>query len=316
MGIPFHSPAEDFTFARRVIVALACTQSGLFQALDEGSATVEDLDRLGLDPRAMRIVVRAACEAGLIDKDENGALSLAAPGRAYLERSQPVSPFSHWLGLFETWSKLPDTLRTGKPVPKEKSPKRTARFMAAMASRSTESVNLVADALNERLGPGHILDLGGGPGVYCRAMIDRGWKATLFDQPQMIAHVRKEYGLDNVPGLEFAEGNFLETLPEGDFSLVLMGNVLHIFSTATNRALLKKITQKYANLEGIAILDAVVGHSPGAELFAVNMLVNTEEGDSYSLEEMSSWLSGVGFSPAELIDTTPEAHRLVFARKA
>ena len=316
MAIPLQSPSEDFTFVRRVIVALACTESGIFKALEDKSRHEDDLGSLGLDPRALHIVLRAACESKLIDKADDGSLTLTDVGRAYLERAQPVSPFGHWLGLLHTWSKLPEVLRTGKMVPKEKSPQRTSRFMAAMAARSSGSVNLVADAIASRLGPGQMADLGGGPGVYSRAMIERGWKATLFDRPEMLNHVRETYGLDKVPGLELVAGDFLQTLPEGDFSLVMLGNILHIFSPATNRALLKRITQKYVNLQGIAILDAVVGHSPGAELFAVNMLVNTVEGDSYSLEEIGAWLAEVGFSPAELIDTEPEPHRLVFARRA
>jgi hypothetical protein len=41
----------------------------------------------------------------------------------------------------------------------------------------------------------------------------------------------------------------------------------------------------------------------GGLIFAVNMLVNTDCGDTFSFEEISGWLSEAGFENARAIDT-------------
>ncbi|MTV48711.1 hypothetical protein GJ688_06925 [Heliobacillus mobilis] len=45
----------------------------------------------------------------------------------------------------------------------------------------------------------------------------------------------------------------------------------------------------------IAILDFVRGMSPIAELFGVNMLVNTKNGSTWTLEQYTEWLEEAGF---------------------
>ena len=49
-------------------------------------------------------------------------------------------------------------------------------------------------------------------------------------------------------------------------------------------------------------------------LFAVNMLVNTEAGDTYSFSEMSAWLSAAGFQDPRRLEA-PGPSPLVLATK-
>jgi len=49
-------------------------------------------------------------------------------------------------------------------------------------------------------------------------------------------------------------------------------------------------------------------------LFAVNMLVNTEEGDTFSFEEISGWLREAGFAKPRLLKV-PAISPLVLATK-
>jgi 3-hydroxy-5-methyl-1-naphthoate 3-O-methyltransferase len=51
-----------------------------------------------------------------------------------------------------------------------------------------------------------------------------------------------------------------------------------------------------------------------ALLFAVNMLVNTDNGDTYSLEEVSSWLTEAGFTDVRTLEA-PGPSPLVLATK-
>ena len=52
----------------------------------------------------------------------------------------------------------------------------------------------------------------------------------------------------------------------------------------------------------------------GGLLFAVNMLVNTDHGDTYSYREISSWLREAGFVNARTLDA-PGPSPLILATK-
>jgi hypothetical protein len=49
-------------------------------------------------------------------------------------------------------------------------------------------------------------------------------------------------------------------------------------------------------------------------LFAVNMLVNTEAGATFTFAEMSAWLRGAGFTDPRLLDV-PAVSPLVLATR-
>lgn len=52
----------------------------------------------------------------------------------------------------------------------------------------------------------------------------------------------------------------------------------------------------------------------GSLMFAANMLVNTDDGDTYSFEEISEWLKEAGFKDARLLEA-PGPSPLVLATK-
>jgi hypothetical protein len=49
-------------------------------------------------------------------------------------------------------------------------------------------------------------------------------------------------------------------------------------------------------------------------MFAVNMLVNTEQGNTYSFEEIGSWLAEAGFTNARTVDA-PGPSPLILANR-
>jgi hypothetical protein len=307
-------PLPNYTDVQRYVMAAACMETGLLPALGEPRAAESLAESLALDLRATMVLLRALAEAGLAEQTGD-AWTLTAEGRTFVERGAGM-PFPHQLHLLASWARLPEVTRTGRPVPRGTGEEHVARFMGAMAARAPEHVARVADRLAAIAPGGRLLDLGGGPGLFARAMIARGWKATILDRPEVIAHVRGAYGLGDVAGLTLVPGDFLETLAPGDFEVVLCANITHIFTPETNAALLARVAAAYPSLKAIAVLDFVVGVSPAAALFAVNMLVNTDAGDTYDLAAYRSWLSAAGFGAVEVIDTGgPSRHQLLIARR-
>jgi SAM-dependent methyltransferase len=116
--------------------------------------------------------------------------------------------------------------------------------------------------------------------AYAEAFAEDGARVTVFDLPEVI-ELMKEH-LD-AAGISAVGGDFNEGLPEGPFDAAYLGNVSHIYGPEENLALMKRVAGSLSPGGLIAIRDFVRGLSKGATLFAVNMLVNTESGDTYTL---------------------------------
>ena len=85
-----------------------------------------------------------------------------------------------------------------------------------------------------------------------------------------------------------------------------------------SQALLKKTFQALARGGTISIAEFLVNADRTGPLnalfFAVNMLVNTDSGDTFSFEEISSWLNAAGFTDARKLDA-PGPSPLILATK-
>jgi len=52
-----------------------------------------------------------------------------------------------------------------------------------------------------------------------------------------------------------------------------------------------------------------------ALIFAVNMLVNSDQGDTFSFEEIAGWLRDAGFTQVRSVEAPGPAPRLILATK-
>jgi hypothetical protein len=50
-------------------------------------------------------------------------------------------------------------------------------------------------------------------------------------------------------------------------------------------------------------------------MFAINMLVHTDQGGTFSLEEISAWLEDAGFEAVRTIEAPGLARRIILATK-
>jgi sugar/nucleoside kinase (ribokinase family) len=82
--------------------------------------------------------------------------------------------------------------------------------------------------------------------------------------------------------------------------MVFFSAVIHIQSGEENRRLIEK-SFRALNPEGLVVIqDFVMDEDrtapPGGAVFALNMLVNTASGDTYTESEIRDWLEGAGFA--------------------
>jgi O-methyltransferase len=117
---------------------------------------------------------------------------------------------------------------------------------------------------------------------------------------------------------KFIEGDLLEADFGSAYDVATLGHILHSEGEARSRQLLKKTLGALKSGGTIAIGEWLVNDERTEPLpslmFAVNMLVNTEEGDTFSFNEIKSWLEEAGFKDARTLEV-PGPSPLVLATK-
>ncbi len=312
----------DFETARdqasKLVLLGSAQRAGIFQALAQ-EKDIETLKRdLKADERALFIVLEALRTLGYLQKNQDKYIISKKARALFLEKGEDYvgGSLPHFLDIMGAWLSLPEIIKGEKPVAEERGT--IGAFMDAMAARPDKAVEeSVRHCLKRKKNARKVLDLGGGPGKFSKAFVNMGLSATLYDLPEAIDYVGVKYGLKDVKKLTLKKGdftkNFVEELKGELFDIVFMGNICHIYSEEENRLLIKR-AMKLLNGNGmIAIEDFVRGRSPTAEMFAVNMLANTESGGTYTEEQYKEWLKDAGFGDIEVFDVGEMQSQLITA---
>ncbi len=305
--------------ADAAVFVAAASDAGIFQALHGGPASADELaETFGFDLRAVRIVLLALVETGLVRR-EGDRFTLTE--RCARELGDPESPefagrgLPHWLRSVRASTRLAEVIRRGGPLEaraSSRSPERIARFTAAMAAAPRERLERMADlCLARNPGARSILDLGGGPGHVTRVFVSRGLHGTLVDTPDVVSHVVEAGGLRDVDGLEVVAADFnRDPLPPGPFDVVLLANVIHIYDAPSVRELLAKAVGVLAGGGVLAVAEFLRGRSARAAHLGLQMLLRSDAGDAYSDEQVRLWMAGAGLSDIR-VDSLDEDRQLV-----
>lgn len=314
--------ARGFSKAR---VLLTAVELDIFTLLaGESLSAVKVVDRLKSNLRATTIFLDALAAMDLLFKENDGyrtdpeLVSLLTEG--YDESILPS--LMHTAHLWKTWSQLTETVLGYDPAsrPGTNIEDWTKAFIGAMHVRALRD----APELVEAIDPGtaqNLIDVGGGSGSYTIGFLKTisGMRATIFDLPEVIPMAREritEEGL--IDRVTLVAGDFNEDdLPDGH-DLALLSAIIHQNSHDQNMTLYKKVYDALNPGGRIIVRDYAMSNDrtqPGSgALFAVNMLVNTEDGNSYTFEEIKGGLEKAGFEKVKLLQES-EMSSLVEAFK-
>ena len=303
--------AGGFRFA---CVLGAAAELDLFSLLDDRSMSAEEVaGRLKSDLRATAMLLDALAALGLLQKGE-GRYSVPAELRRSLVEDSPqtVLPMiRHQMNLVRTWSQLAAVTQRGEPAKCQPSVRGAEADRAAFVGAMHSVSGPIADELVARLGPPkfqHLLDVGGASGTWTLAFLRAvpGSRATIFDLPDAIAmaHDRIEQsGL--AERVRLVPGDFYsDPLPPGA-DLAWVSAIVHQHSRSHNRELFEKVRAALVPGGRILIRDIVMAADrtrpvEGA-LFAINMLVNTQSGGTFTFDELAEDLRAAGFPDPKLL---------------
>ncbi len=309
-------------------VLAAAADLDVFSPLHEKPMTAQALaSDLSTDLRATTILLDALVAMEFLTKQGNDYSVPEDAAKLLTEKSaNNVLPMvRHLANCLRSWAALAGVTQTGKPVERTPSTRGQAADQADFIGAMHNFSGPIAVEVVGKLQPlkfDHLLDIGGASGTWTMAFLNAvpEAKATLFDLPPVIsmAELRiAEAGLSDRVGL--IPGDFYaDDLPDGA-DLAWLGAICHQNSREQNRVLFTKI-HKALKDEGVVVIRDVVmdpSHtSPkGGALFAVNMLVNTQEGSTYTFDEYCHDLSEAGFGDVTLIYQDEFMNSLIRAKK-
>lgn len=307
-------------------ILLSAFELGLFEALGDGKSTSANVAaRIPADERATDRLMDALVVLGLVTKDGD-EFANAPDASDYLVPGKPgfMGELGHTANLWQTWSTLTDAVRKGTSVIERKDEARAAYvkpFIAAMhfnSSRVAPKVLQEVDLTDVR----RVLDVGGGSGAYsiafCRA--NPKIEAVVFDLPDVVpltTQYATEAGMSD--RISTTTGDFTRDELGRDFDLVFMSHILHSNSPAENAELIKRGWRALKSGGQIVVQEFIVDESrvspPWPVLFALNMLVGTKAGDTYTEGEIESWLADAGFTDISRIDPEGTGTSLVAGMK-
>jgi len=291
---------------------------GLYTLLKDQPLSAEEIaGRLGAKLRPLTIVLDALTAMELLVKEEGKYLTEASAAELLAEDAPgSVLPMVlHSANMWKRWSDL--TALVGACAVEEDPDASLRAFIGAMhvaaAPQAARIVELVKPGNAHRL-----LDVGGASGTYTIAFLRRSPRmtATLFDRPPVMEMARerlREAGLlDRVTP---AGGDFNADPLPGGHDLTFLSAIIHMNSPEQNLALYRKVHDALLPGGRIVVRDHVLSpdrtRPKGGAIFAVNMLVGTEGGNSYTFEEISDTLAQAGFNRIALIHADERMDGLV-----
>jgi predicted O-methyltransferase YrrM len=305
-------------------ILLTGAELNLFTLLARAPLSAREVaSRTGANLRALTILLDALSAMGLLVKEEDKYQS-APLSSSFLSSDSPrtVLPMVlHMAHLWERWCALTGIVKGlsapgGVGVPSRK-PDEQQAFIEAMHVIGGPLAPRIVAAVD----PGSsraLLDVGGGSGTYTLAFLraQPEMKATLFDRPQVLEIARRRFNEAGVMDrVRLQAGDFSQDeLPRGH-DLAFVSAIIHQNSPEQNLDLFAKVFRALISGGRIVIRDHVMTSDrtrpKDGAIFAVNMLVGTTGGNTYTFEDIRDALTKAGFIRVRLLQSGEQMDGLV-----
>lgn len=279
------------------------------------------------DVRAMAILLDALVALKLLVKhDQEYRVPPDVASLLSEDGPETVLPMIlHQANCLRRWAQLSRVVQTGKPAERAASIRGADADQASFIGAMDNVSGPIADSLVSEIHPGrfsHLLDIGGASGTWTVAFLRATPEATatVFDLPEVIpmAHTRiRNAGLSD--RVRLVPGDFYTDDLPGGADLMWLSAIAHQNSRRQNRVLFEKCHR--ACIEGglLLIRDVVMDESrtqpPAGAMFAINMLVATEGGGTYTFSEYREDLRQAGFTEVRLVRQDAWMSSVIQAKK-
>jgi len=311
------NPAElmevvnGFRLSRIILTAYELRIFDHLSGRSSSSAGVASL--INADPRATDRIMNVIVSLGLLDKKQ-GIFSNTAFAEKFLVSSSPdfLGGLGHTTDLWRKWGTLTAVIRKGSALDLEdnfnsRGTNWIESFIAAMHARGVAQGRELASLLDLSKTM-RSLDVGGGSGAFTFAFLEKNpaIQATIFDLPNVVTVTQKYIDRANLKtSVATMAGDYLTDDMGTGYDLVLMSAIIHINNPEENSLLVKKGADALQQGGQLVIMDHLMNEDRTEPLqgavFAINMLVGTRSGDTYTVEEISGWMHSAGLADIKTI---------------
>ncbi|MGD8512394.1 MAG: methyltransferase [Deltaproteobacteria bacterium] len=278
----------------------------VFSLIGNDQLRVEDMARIsGANARGLKMLLNALTAMGLLIKCDD-LYGNTSEAKTFLVKGSAEyigHIIMHHHHLVHAWAQLPQAVVTGRPVRQRFSfgeGQERESFLMGMFNLAM----LIAPELVHQVdleGRHHFLDLGGGPGTYAIhfCLANPSLRATVYDLPTTRPFALKTIDrFDLRDRINFLAGDYAEGDVTGTYDVVWLSHILHGESPEACQRLITKAVSVLEPGGLILVHDFILDNAFDGPLFpalfSLNMLINTEDGQSYSEAQITEMLNNAG----------------------
>lgn len=310
------------------VLGAAATHS-LFTHLEDGADTVAALAaRAGISERGAQTLLDGLVSVGLVEVVAEGRYRNGAEASAFLVEGTPASLSSFAklkLKHMGSLAVLPDVVRAGGPVSEVATEvadnPHWEEVVPAIIAQSAPAATTAAEVLGlADAGEISILDVGGGSGIYSAVWLKANpqARATQLDWEPINGLARKlvsEHGVAD--RFDCIDGDFHTTdFGTGRYDVALYSHIAHQEGAAANTEVFTRLKKALKPGGALVVCDYVVDDDRGGPafplIFALEMLLKSNDGGTWRRSEYRDWLVGAGFTDISFHSAAPAT--LIVAR--
>lgn len=307
----------SFSFVPSSVLS-AGTTLDVFTHIAAGNKTVAEISQAaGASERGMQMLLDSLVAIQLLTKSGD-SYDLTPVSAEFLVRDSQnyIGEMLRTDRTWEAWRHLTECVRTGESFQRVEAKDKAEDFFP-MLVRGLHVINAQASRrVAEILGAGtthkgmNVVDVACGSGVWGIAIAeaDKTARVTAQDFPKLFETTKsylKRHGVE--AQYDFLPGDLKEVdFGESRYDLALLGNIVHSEGVESSQELFKRLHGALKPGGRVVIIDMVPNDErtgpPFPLFFALNMLLNTQQGGTYTLAEYTEWLNGAGFKRVETAD--------------
>lgn len=299
---------SGFAGTQALLVAI---ELNVFQLISNQLNTVERIAAaLNITQRATRILLDALVALKILNKAKN-VYQLSSEAKQYLVKDGPLyigDVLLRYAFNFENWNPLLEALKNGPALKSKTSPE--VSKCAQEASRDIFSTSYASAVfISKKLGVGKslknlkVLDIGAGSAAWSLpfATADVQTQVDALDLEGVLPLAKEfvqKFRLDKQ--YHFIAADVMEyPLKKESYDVILLGHICHHLGEQDSKKLLKKCYEALRPKGRVLIAEYVANDLRTGDkialLFGLKMILQSTQGDVFTVKEFKKWLALCGF---------------------
>ena len=304
----------------------------VFNHIAQGRTSVQGVARASRSStRGMEMLLNALVGFELLRKNRV-RYRLTLESRVFLVKGSPLYLGKNFLlrgASMELWSDLTRAVKRGKPVRTKSISALRKRFLPELAKAIFPGSYIKARALAQSWNyprgreEYRILDVAAGSSAWSLPFAERfkGVRVTALDFPEVLL-ITSKYARELGVGHQYSylPGD-LEVVDFGrdGYDLIILGNICHSIGVRKSQRLFRKCKRALKRKGHLLIADSLPNDRRDGPLFplvfALNMLLHSEEGNVFTFREYKSWLTKAGLQGVKTLKVPQAPSPLILARR-